>query len=48
MSLSLIQNVQAALAEAQRVANGSGSDAEKAAAKIEIEVYEAIQTALSK
>ncbi|KAI7876357.1 epsilon subunit of F1F0-ATP synthase N-terminal domain-containing protein [Lichtheimia hyalospora FSU 10163] len=42
------ENVQAALADAQRVANGSGSDAEKAAAKIEIEVYEAIQTALSK
>ncbi|KAJ8662651.1 ATP synthase F1, epsilon subunit [Lichtheimia ornata] len=42
------ENVQAALADAQRVANGSGSDAEKAAAKIEIEVYEAIQNALSK
>ncbi|KAI9250917.1 F1 complex, delta/epsilon subunit of ATPase [Phascolomyces articulosus] len=42
------ENVKTALAEAQKVANGAGSDAEKAAAKVEVEVYEAIQHALSK
>ncbi|KAI8369391.1 F1 complex, delta/epsilon subunit of ATPase [Radiomyces spectabilis] len=43
-----IESVQSALADAQRVANGNGSEEEKAAAKIEVEVYEAIQSALSK
>ncbi|KAI9497598.1 F1 complex, delta/epsilon subunit of ATPase [Zychaea mexicana] len=43
-----VENVKSALAEAQKVANGAGSDAEKAAAKVEVEVYEAIENALSK
>ncbi|KAL1933950.1 hypothetical protein VTP01DRAFT_8040 [Rhizomucor pusillus] len=43
-----LENVKSALAEAERVANGSGSEQEKAAAKVEIEVYESIQQALSK
>ncbi|KAI9312815.1 F1 complex, delta/epsilon subunit of ATPase [Dichotomocladium elegans] len=43
-----LENVQAALADAQRIANGAGSEEEKAAAKVEVEVYEAIQHALSK
>ncbi|KAI7859674.1 F1 complex, delta/epsilon subunit of ATPase [Circinella umbellata] len=42
------ENLQTALAEAQKIAEGAGSDAEKAAAKVEVEVYEAIQSALSK
>ncbi|SAL98316.1 hypothetical protein [Absidia glauca] len=43
-----IERVQSALAEAQRVAAGNGSEAEKAAAKIEVDVYEALQAALTK
>ncbi|KAF7720403.1 ATP synthase subunit delta, mitochondrial, partial [Apophysomyces ossiformis] len=43
-----VEHIQSALAEAQRVANGSGSEQEKAAAKIEVGVYEALQTALAK
>ncbi|ORZ17791.1 F1 complex, delta/epsilon subunit of ATPase [Absidia repens] len=43
-----LERVQSALAEAQSVAAGSGSEAEKAAAKVEVDVYEALQTALSK
>ncbi|KAI8138543.1 F1 complex, delta/epsilon subunit of ATPase [Fennellomyces sp. T-0311] len=43
-----IESVKSALADAQRIADGAGSEAEKAAAKIEVEVYEAIQNALSK
>ncbi|CAO3579017.1 unnamed protein product [Absidia cylindrospora] len=43
-----VERVQSALAEAQRVAAGNGSEAEKAAAKVELEVYEALQHALSK
>ncbi|KAI8341030.1 hypothetical protein BC941DRAFT_369765 [Chlamydoabsidia padenii] len=43
-----LERVQSALTEAQQVANGSGSEAEKAAAKIEVGVYEALQAALSK
>ncbi|KAI8073244.1 F1 complex, delta/epsilon subunit of ATPase [Gongronella butleri] len=42
------ERVQAALAQAQQVANGNGSEVEKAQAKIEVDVYEAIQSALSK
>ncbi|KAJ9050095.1 delta subunit of the central stalk of mitochondrial F1F0 ATP synthase, atp16 [Entomophthora muscae] len=40
--------VSAQLAEAQRVASGSGTEQEKAAASIQIEVYEALNSALSK
>ncbi|CAO3615907.1 unnamed protein product [Cunninghamella blakesleeana] len=43
-----LERVRSALAEAQRVANGSGSEVEKASAKIEVEFYEALQHALSK
>ncbi|KAG0162691.1 delta subunit of the central stalk of mitochondrial F1F0 ATP synthase, atp16 [Apophysomyces sp. BC1034] len=43
-----VERIQSALADAQRVANGPGSEQEKAAAKIEIGVYEALQSALSK
>lgn len=39
--------VKAGLAEAQRLA-ASGSEEEKAAAKIEVEVYEALSAALAK
>ncbi|KAI3613426.1 hypothetical protein CBS9595_004259 [Malassezia furfur] len=39
--------VRQGLAEAQRVAGGSGSAEEKAAAEIEVEVYTALQAALS-
>ncbi|ORX61530.1 epsilon subunit of F1F0-ATP synthase N-terminal domain-containing protein [Hesseltinella vesiculosa] len=42
------ERIQAALAQAQQTANGSGSELEKAQAKIEVEVYEALQNALSK
>jgi hypothetical protein len=38
--------VRAGLAEAHRVANGSGSEEEIAEAKIELEVYEALQVRL--
>ncbi|CAO3619381.1 unnamed protein product [Cunninghamella echinulata] len=43
-----LERVQSALAEAQRIANGTGSEVEKASAKIEVELYEALQHALSK
>ncbi|CAO3598357.1 unnamed protein product [Absidia cylindrospora] len=43
-----LERVQTALAQAQSVAAGAGSEAEKAAAKVEVDVYEALQTALSK
>lgn len=43
-----MQRVQAGLAEAQRQAGAAASDKEKAAAKVEVEVYEALQSALSK
>ncbi|KAI8982125.1 ATP synthase [Mycotypha africana] len=42
------ERVQAGLAEAQRQAGNASTDAEKAAAKIEVELYEALQSALSK
>jgi len=35
--------IRSGLAEAQRVANGGGSEEEVAEAKIEVEVYEALQ-----
>ncbi|BGP49221.1 delta subunit of the central stalk of mitochondrial F1F0 ATP synthase, atp16 [Rhodotorula kratochvilovae] len=38
--------IRTSLAEAQRVANGSGTDEEKAEALIEVQVYEALQNAL--
>lgn len=41
------ETVRQGLAEAQRVAGGSGSPEEKAAAEIEVEVYTALQAALS-
>ncbi|KAI8890669.1 epsilon subunit of F1F0-ATP synthase N-terminal domain-containing protein [Backusella circina FSU 941] len=43
-----LERVQAGLAEAQRNATSAASDKEKAAAKVEVEVYEALQSALSK
>ncbi|KAI7868867.1 F1 complex, delta/epsilon subunit of ATPase [Spinellus fusiger] len=43
-----LENVQSGLAEAQRIIAGNGSEKEKAEAKIEADVYEAIQSALSK
>lgn len=43
-----IQRVQAGLAEAQRNAASASSDKEKAVAKIEVDVYEALQHALTK
>lgn len=38
--------VRSGLQEAQRVADGSGSEAEKAEARVEVEVFEALQAAL--
>ncbi|GAA6063753.1 hypothetical protein JCM10212_005711, partial [Sporobolomyces blumeae] len=38
--------IRSGLAEAQRVAGGSGSEEEKAEAAIEVQVYEALQAAL--
>ncbi|KAI8369201.1 F1 complex, delta/epsilon subunit of ATPase [Choanephora cucurbitarum] len=43
-----LERVQAGLAEAQRQAGSAASEQEKAAAKIEVEVYEALQHALTK
>ncbi|KAG2205221.1 ATP synthase [Mucor mucedo] len=43
-----LERVQAGLAEAQRIASSAATDKEKAAAKIEVEVYEALQSALTK
>ncbi|KAI7870145.1 F1 complex, delta/epsilon subunit of ATPase [Spinellus fusiger] len=43
-----LESVQTGLAEAQRILAGNGSEKEKAEAKIEADVYEAIQTALTK
>ncbi|KAI8089673.1 F1 complex, delta/epsilon subunit of ATPase [Halteromyces radiatus] len=43
-----LERVQSGLAEAQRIVAGNGSDVEKAAAKVEMDVYEALQNALSK
>ena len=44
----LPQAVRASLAEALKVASGNGSEAEKLEARIEADVYEAIQAALAK
>ncbi|SCV70141.1 BQ2448_1535 [Microbotryum intermedium] len=40
------ETIRSALSEAQRVAFGSGDAVEKAEAQVEVEVYEALQTAL--
>ncbi|KAI5793134.1 F1 complex, delta/epsilon subunit of ATPase [Geopyxis carbonaria] len=40
------ENVRALLAEAQKIANGSGSEQDVAEAKIEVEVLETLQAAL--
>lgn len=53
MSLSLLtqadlQNVRAGLADAQKVLGSSASEAEKAEAAIEVEVFEGLQAALAK
>lgn len=40
------QAIRSGLAEAQRVAGGSGTEEEKAEAQIEVQVYEALQAAL--
>ncbi|KXN90985.1 ATP synthase subunit delta, mitochondrial [Leucoagaricus sp. SymC.cos] len=40
--------IRAGLQEANRVASGTGSDADKLEARIEVEVYEALQHALAK
>jgi hypothetical protein len=42
------QNVRSALADAQRVISSSAPEAEKAEARIEVEVFEGLQAALSK
>lgn len=42
------QAVRANLQEALRVVNGNGTEAEKTEARIEADVYEALQVALSK
>jgi F-type H+-transporting ATPase subunit delta len=41
-----LQAVRANLAEATRVINGTGSDKDKMEARIEAQVYEALQVAL--
>jgi F-type H+-transporting ATPase subunit delta len=43
-----IENVRAGLAEANKVLGSSAPEAEKAEARIEVEVFEALQAALSK
>ena len=40
--------IRANLTEAQKVAAGNGSEADKAEAEVEVSVYEALQHALSK
>ena len=40
------QAVRAGLAEAQKVAAGSGSEVEKAEAQVEVEVFEALQLSM--
>lgn len=42
-----VQAVRANLQEAQRVANGNGSEEDKLEAAVEVEVYEALQHALA-
>ena len=45
---SSLQAVRVNLQEALKVASGNGSEAEKTEARIEADVYEALQAALSK
>ena len=47
-SLVFLQSVRTNLQEALKVAAGAGSEAEKMEARIEADVYEAIQHALAK
>ncbi|KAG9294900.1 hypothetical protein G9A89_003240 [Geosiphon pyriformis] len=42
-----LETIKTNLAEAQRIANASGPEAEKAAASIEVEIYETLQNALT-
>lgn len=42
-----LQAVRQGLSDAERVLSGNGSDEEKAAAEIEVEVFTALQSALS-
>lgn len=44
----MLQAVRANLAEASKIAAGNGSEEEKVAARIEADVYESLQAALSK
>lgn len=44
----ILQAVKANLAEANRVANGTGAEKDKVEARIEVGVLEALQYALSK
>jgi F-type H+-transporting ATPase subunit delta len=43
-----VESVRAGLAEANKVLGSSAPEAEKAEAKIEVEVFEALQAALAK
>ena len=43
-----LQNVRAALADANKVLSSSAPDAEKEEARIEVEVFEGLQAALAK
>ena len=43
-----MQAIRANLSEAQKVAAGNGTEEDKAEARIEIEVYESLQHAVSK
>ena len=43
-----IQNVRAGIADANRVLGSTAPEAEKAEARIELEVYEGLQAALAK
>lgn len=43
-----LQAIKSGLAEAQRVAAGSGSEVEKAEARVEVEVFEALQASIAR
>ena len=43
-----MQAIRSNLSEAQKVAAGNGSEEDKAEARVEMEVYEALQHAVSK
>ena len=47
VELLTLQAVRQGLSDAERVLSGNGSDEEKAAAEIEVEVFTALQSALS-